>query len=338
MLINVLRDEQPTHVAVAFDLSRQTFRSERYPSTRRTVPPRRRSSRGRWPSSVRSWTRCASPPRQGGLRGRRHHRHAVAAGGAAGLRHADRHRRPRRHAAGRRAHDGAVPPQGGLDLLRLDPALVEERYLVPPPRYPELAALVGETSDNLPGVPGVGPKTAAKWLTEYDGLENLLAHADAVRGQGRGVLPRPPGRRHAQPRAQRAGPHAGAAAGARRLRPRRLGSGGGSHPVRRAGVPRAAGAAAGDLPAQETEPEGGFEVAGVALAGGDLPGWLDEHAAGWSAFSPRAGGARQRATCRAWHLPRSMAPRPGSTSPPHAGRRRGARRLAGLGDVPQGDA
>ena len=55
-----------------------------------------------------------------------------------------------------------------------------EKYLVEPSRYPELAALVGETSDNLPGVPGVGPKTAAKWLDAYDGLENLLRHADEM--------------------------------------------------------------------------------------------------------------------------------------------------------------
>ncbi|MCL1837786.1 MAG: DNA polymerase I, partial [Propionibacteriaceae bacterium] len=52
-----------------------------------------------------------------------------------------------------------------------------------PKRYPELAALVGETSDNLPGVPGVGPKTAAKWLDSYDGLENLLNHAAEVPGK-----------------------------------------------------------------------------------------------------------------------------------------------------------
>ena len=52
-----------------------------------------------------------------------------------------------------------------------------------PARYPELAALVGESSDNLPGVPGVGPKTAAKWLEMYDGLENLAAHAGELKGK-----------------------------------------------------------------------------------------------------------------------------------------------------------
>ena len=54
---------------------------------------------------------------------------------------------------------------------------------MPPHRYPELAALVGEDSDNLPGVPGVGPKTAAKWISTYDGLDNVIAHADEIKGK-----------------------------------------------------------------------------------------------------------------------------------------------------------
>ena len=53
----------------------------------------------------------------------------------------------------------------------MTPKAVEEKYFATPARYPDLAALVGESSDNLPGVPGVGPKTAAKWLEMYDGLE-----------------------------------------------------------------------------------------------------------------------------------------------------------------------
>ncbi|HNA99163.1 MAG TPA: DNA polymerase I, partial [Marmoricola sp.] len=57
------------------------------------------------------------------------------------------------------------------------------KYGVPPHRYPELAALVGEDADNLPGVPGVGPKTAAKWLAQYDGLENVINHADQIAGK-----------------------------------------------------------------------------------------------------------------------------------------------------------
>jgi DNA polymerase-1 len=65
----------------------------------------------------------------------------------------------------------------------MTPKAVEERYFATPARYPELAALVGESSDNLPGVPGVGPKTAAKWLEMYGGLENLAAHASELKGK-----------------------------------------------------------------------------------------------------------------------------------------------------------
>src|SRR5690606_15942704 len=73
--------------------------------------------------------------------------------------------------------------RGVSELKRMTPEAVMERYGVPPERYPELAALVGETSDNLPGVPGVGPKTAAKWLTQFDGLEGLIADVDKVKGK-----------------------------------------------------------------------------------------------------------------------------------------------------------
>ena len=75
------------------------------------------------------------------------------------------------------------PVKGVSTLRRMTPQEVEERYGVPPQRYPHLAALVGETSDNLPGVPGVGPKTAAKWITLYDGLDGVIAHAEQIKGK-----------------------------------------------------------------------------------------------------------------------------------------------------------
>jgi DNA polymerase-1 len=75
------------------------------------------------------------------------------------------------------------PRRGVSDLARMTPEVVLEKYGVPPGRYPEIAALVGETSDNLPGVPGVGPKTAAKWINEYDGLDNVITAADQIKGK-----------------------------------------------------------------------------------------------------------------------------------------------------------
>ena len=75
------------------------------------------------------------------------------------------------------------PMRGVSDLARMTPKFVEDKYGVPPERYPELAAIVGETSDNLPGVPGVGQGYAAKWLNTYDGLDNVIAHADEITGK-----------------------------------------------------------------------------------------------------------------------------------------------------------
>jgi DNA polymerase-1 len=73
--------------------------------------------------------------------------------------------------------------RGVSDLARLTPAYVEDKYGVPPYRYPELAAIVGETSDNLPGVPGVGQGYAAKWINQFDGLDNVIARADEITGK-----------------------------------------------------------------------------------------------------------------------------------------------------------
>jgi DNA polymerase-1 len=75
------------------------------------------------------------------------------------------------------------PVKGVSELWRMTPEAVLERYLVIPERYPDLAALVGESSDNLPGVPGVGPKTAAKWLAQFGDLSGLVAHVDQVKGK-----------------------------------------------------------------------------------------------------------------------------------------------------------
>ncbi|MFG6277842.1 DNA polymerase I [Microbacterium sp. S16(2024)] len=72
--------------------------------------------------------------------------------------------------------------QGVSQLKRYDTDAVVEKYGLPPAQYPEIAALVGETSDNLPGVPKVGEKTAVKWLTQWGSLEALLENADKVTG------------------------------------------------------------------------------------------------------------------------------------------------------------
>ncbi|MBT7966802.1 MAG: DNA polymerase I [Proteobacteria bacterium] len=60
---------------------------------------------------------------------------------------------------------------------------VEEKFGVPPDRIIDFLALVGDTSDNIPGVPKVGPKTASRWLMEYGSLDTLVANADGIKGK-----------------------------------------------------------------------------------------------------------------------------------------------------------
>lgn len=65
----------------------------------------------------------------------------------------------------------------------LNPTTVKEKFGVPPERIVDYLTLIGDTSDNIPGVPQVGPKTAAKWLSEYGSLEQIIAQADAIKGK-----------------------------------------------------------------------------------------------------------------------------------------------------------
>ncbi len=67
--------------------------------------------------------------------------------------------------------------RGITDIVEMDPKAVEERYGVPPTKYIDLKALDGDPSDNLPGVPGVGTKTAAKLVQKYGSAEEAVAHA-----------------------------------------------------------------------------------------------------------------------------------------------------------------
>jgi len=183
MFINLLAAENPTHVAVAFDVSRHTFRTDRYPDykgTRAASPPEFlgqvelikqvldalnvvhiQVDDFEADDIIATLSRTASPQMHV----------LICTGDRDTLQLVNDH------------VTVLYPRKGVSDLARLTPEAVEEKYLVAPARYPELAALVGETSDNLPGVPGVGPKTAAKWLAQYDGLENLIRHADDVPGK-----------------------------------------------------------------------------------------------------------------------------------------------------------
>lgn len=80
-------------------------------------------------------------------------------------------------------HCTVLYPMPRAEMQVLDPAGVKAKTGVSPTRYPDLAALVGEGADNLPGVPGVGPKTAVKWLEKYGDLSGILDHAADIGGK-----------------------------------------------------------------------------------------------------------------------------------------------------------
>ncbi len=184
MLINVLRDEQPTHVGVAFDKSRQTFRLAEYPEykAKRNKTPEEFSSQLPLINEVLDALRI----RHLSLEGYEADdiiatlvTNALDEGMDVMILTGDRDSLQLVT-----EHSTVLYPMRGVsELARMTPEAVETKYGVPPQRYPELAALVGEDSDNLPGIPGVGPKTAAKWITTYDGLDNVVAHADQITGK-----------------------------------------------------------------------------------------------------------------------------------------------------------
>jgi DNA polymerase-1 len=184
MLINVLRDEQPTHIGVAFDKSRQTFRLQEYAEykAKRHKTPEEFSSQLPLINEVLDALKIKHLAVEGYEADdiiATLVTEALAEGYEVLILTGDR------DSLQLVTEDATVlyPMRGVSELARMTPEAVEAKYGVPPGRYPELAALVGEDSDNLPGVPGVGPKTAAKWLATYDGLEGVVAHADLITGK-----------------------------------------------------------------------------------------------------------------------------------------------------------
>jgi DNA polymerase-1 len=185
MLINVLRDAQPTHIGVAFDKSRQTFRLEQYSEykAKRNKTPDEFTSQLPLIRRVLDALRIQHLSRDGYEAD-----DIIATLVTRAL--ADEDFEVLILSGDRDAFQLVTdrstvlyPMRGVSELARMTPDAVEARYGVPPARYPDLAAIVGETSDNLPGVPGVGPGFAARWLKEYDGLDNVITHADKITGK-----------------------------------------------------------------------------------------------------------------------------------------------------------
>ena len=184
MLINALRDEQPTHLAVTFDVSRATFRSDRYPEYK--------ANRSKTPEEFKGQVSLIKEVLEA-LR--------VPVLEVEGF-EADDVIATISTQAAQGGYDVSVitgdrdafqlvsdrvtvlyPRKGVSDLARMTPSAVEEKYGLTPSQYPDFAALRGDPSDNLPGIPGVGEKTATKWIREYGSFDELVARADEVRGK-----------------------------------------------------------------------------------------------------------------------------------------------------------
>lgn len=184
MLINLLRDEGPTHIAAAFDVSRQTFRKDKYPEYKEGRAATPDEFRGQIDITKEvlaalGITVLAEPgfeaddiiatlATQAESEG---YRVLVVTGDRDSLQLV--------------SDDVTVlyPRKGVSELTRFTPEAVVEKYGLTPQQYPDFAALRGDPSDNLPGIPGVGEKTATKWINEYGSLQSLVDNADAVKGK-----------------------------------------------------------------------------------------------------------------------------------------------------------
>ncbi|MCD5347065.1 DNA polymerase I [Agromyces sp. H3Y2-19a] len=184
MLLLLLQNEKPTHLAVAFDVSRHSFRTREYAEykgTRGETPP---EFKGQVPLLQEALQAMGIQVLEKedfeaddilatlAARGRTEGYRVLLVSG-------DRDTIQLVNDDVTLLYPNA---QGVSQLKRYDPEAVVERYGIRPEQYPDVAALVGETSDNLTGITKVGEKTAVKWLGLYGDLDGILAHADEIKG------------------------------------------------------------------------------------------------------------------------------------------------------------
>jgi DNA polymerase I len=184
MLISLLKEEKPTHIAVAFDVSRKTFRTEIFPeykANRAKTPDEFRSQMSYLHELVESFgiTQFEREGFEADDIIATIAKQAEADGFEVAICTGDRD-------SFQLVNDKTTvlyPKRGVSEMARMTPAAVQEKYMLTPEQYPDFAALRGDPSDNLPSVPGVGEKTAAKWIIEYGSLKELLNKADQVAGK-----------------------------------------------------------------------------------------------------------------------------------------------------------
>ncbi len=280
MLINVLRDETPTHLAVAWDEARPTFRHEAFPDYK--------ANRAQTPSDFRSQLSLIKEVCDA---------LAVPMVSSPGF-EADDVIATLATQAEREGMDVLIVTgdrdalqlvddsitvlmtrRGISDMTRFTPAEVMAKYNLTPAQYPDFAALRGDPSDNLPSIPGVGEKTASKWITQFGSLNDLVDRVDEVPGKAGQAL-----RDHLASVLQN-----------RQLTEllRDIELPVGPHELQLGSWDREAVHQLFDtlqfrvlrerlyatLSAVEPEADQGFDVDVRALAAGELPEWLEEHAA-----------------------------------------------------------
>jgi DNA polymerase-1 len=184
MLLSLLKAEKPTHLAVAFDISRFSFRTREYPEykgTRNETPPEFVGQVPLLQEALHAMgiTTITKEDYEAddilatlAVRGRADGFRVLVVSG-------DRD-------AIQMVNDDVTllypSARGVSELTRYDRDKVFERYGIEPHQYPEVAALVGETSDNLIGIDKVGEKTAVKWINLYGGLDQIIERADEIKG------------------------------------------------------------------------------------------------------------------------------------------------------------
>lgn len=184
MLMTLIKDEKPTHVAVAFDVSRKTFRTEKFPEYKAT--------RSATPNEFRSQI----PLIHEALKAMNINEYSLEGFEADDLLATISKRAVAEDfevaiCTGDRDSFQLVtekitvlyPKKGVSEMARMTPDAVVEKYGLTPSQYPDFAALRGDPSDNLPSIPGVGEKTAAKWIIEYGSFSNLVKKIDEIGGK-----------------------------------------------------------------------------------------------------------------------------------------------------------
>ena len=184
MLINALRDEKPTHLCVAFDVSRKTFRTDLFPDYKAN----RSKSPDEFKGQVDLIREVLTAMKIVNISVDNFEADDII---ATLTKQAEAEGQDVLILTGDRDSfqlvDGQTtvlyPRKGTSDIARMTPEAIKEKYGLEPNQYPDFAALRGDPSDNLPGIPGVGEKTATKWITQFGDLEGLLASADDVTGK-----------------------------------------------------------------------------------------------------------------------------------------------------------